>query len=402
MHFFKKITTHFSTLYHRLTCVSPKEKLNRLSLFIIILLDVFLLMALFKGLSDHSSQLTPPYKYFPLEYRNVLLTQTWDIPSQQMDSLQATVLNNKYRYNIKDKRHYKMHPVCEKLDAYLEKIKSDDALSQLFELRSKSKRHQLNLKEEILELNDIYRNHLIEKIVGQTSSPKIQNILKKIKIKTRQINKLEFEIQGIEKDVFLNPNVVSFLSVIKDISPEQKKALTHKIRQLNFWYPVKLLFYQLIFLFPLLWVTYIWSVRSQKKALYIQTLIATHLMVIISIPIIIRIIDIITEVIPNKLLKNFLRLLEALHIIALWHYFLIFLLVIIGGGLIRTIQKKAKERRSLVSIKWLDSHCHACSQKLPTISSSYCPYCGETHMVKCTTCHQLKFSVAPFCHECGA
>jgi predicted RNA-binding Zn-ribbon protein involved in translation (DUF1610 family) len=401
MNFFRRFISGISVLYSRLTSINKKEKLSGFSLFVIIILDILLLSALFTGLSDHSSQFTPPYKYFPAQYRQILLEQTWDIPSQQIDSLQSTVLHNKNRYYKKDKRNYNMHPACEKIDSHVEKIKKDTKLENLFELRSKAKRHQASLKKEISELNGLYNTSLLERIVDKKSQSEISNITNKIKTKTRQINKLELEIQKLEKDVFSNKNVSSFLNVIKEISPAKKKELTSEIRSLNFWYPVKLLFYQFIFLFPLLLITYLWSLRTLRKESYIQTLIATHLMVIISIPILIRVIDIITEIIPNRLLKDFLALLQKLHIIALWHYFLILLLVVIGIYLIRFIQKKAKERIEFTPMKLIDGQCHACCKKLPFLSTPYCPYCGETQMLKCKKCDSLKFSIASFCHTCG-
>jgi len=401
MNFFKRFISGISVLYSRLTSINKKEKLNGFSLFVIIILDILLLSALFKGLSDHSSQFTPPHRYFPSQYRKILLEQTWDIPSQQVNSLQATVLHNKNRYYRKDKRNYAMHPACENIDSHVEKIKEDTKLEDLFELRSKAKRHQASLKKEISELNGLYNTSLLERIVDKKSQSEISNITNKIKTKTRQVNKLELEIQKLEKNVFSNTNVSAFLNVIKEISPDKKKELTNEIRSLNFWHPVKLLFYQLIFLFPLLLITYLWSLRTLRKESYVQTLIATHLMVIISIPILIRLIDIITEIIPNRLLKDFLALLQKLHIIALWHYFLIFLLVVIGIYLIRFIQKKAKERIELAPVKLIDGHCHTCCKKLPFLSTPYCPYCGEEQMLKCNKCDTLKFSAVSFCHTCG-
>jgi len=128
-------------------------------------------------------------------------------------------------------------------------------------------------------------------------------------------------------------------------------------------------------------------------------------MVIVSFPIIIRLIDVVTNLIPKTFLKDFLALLHKLHIIALWHYFIVGLLLIVGVYIIKTLQKqdsdKEKARQKCVPIKVINGHCHTCVKKLPSLTAPFCPYCGVEQMKVCQACNEMTYVVGGFCYRCG-
>ena len=58
----KKRITAFK---QRLTCVSKEEPLNKLSMAVIIILDLFVLTLVFSVLDEHTQQLTTASEYMP-------------------------------------------------------------------------------------------------------------------------------------------------------------------------------------------------------------------------------------------------------------------------------------------------------------------------------------------------
>jgi len=88
---FKK---RISLFKRRLTTVGEAEPLNKLSLAVIILLDIFILSIIFAGLKDHTDQLTSHSEYMPYEARQVFIEQTWS-PATRMTKLQEFVLTDR-------------------------------------------------------------------------------------------------------------------------------------------------------------------------------------------------------------------------------------------------------------------------------------------------------------------
>ena len=115
-----------------------------------------------------------------------------------------------------------------------------------------------------------------------------------------------------------------------------------------FWYPVKRLGMQMLFLLPLFAIFYVWNNASIRKSRGIQALVSSHLLVVSFIPIFFKIIETVYDIIPKKLLKKLIDLLESLKLVAIWHYFVIALAVAAALFLIYIFQKKLFSREKLI------------------------------------------------------
>ena len=109
----------------RLTRFNEEEPLGKLSLIIVILLDIFLLSVVFVGLDAHTSQLSSVHEYFPWECRQVLIENQWS-NANKLDRLQNIVLNDYNNYLRRDSffdenKLGKMHPDCKE---YFQSIKA--------------------------------------------------------------------------------------------------------------------------------------------------------------------------------------------------------------------------------------------------------------------------------------
>ncbi len=106
----------FTEFKNRLTSVSKEEPLNKLSLAVIIILDIFVLTFVFTGLDEHTQQLTTASEYMPSNARNIFIEQNWTT-GNRISKLQPLILsdrnNSRYRYDSPfDAQKIKlMHPM---------------------------------------------------------------------------------------------------------------------------------------------------------------------------------------------------------------------------------------------------------------------------------------------------
>ena len=157
---------------------------------------------------------------------------------------------------------------------------------------------------------------------------------------------------------------------------------------------------QMIFLLPLFAVFYIWNNASIRKDRGIQTLVSSHLLVVSFIPIFFKIIETVYDIIPKKLLKKLIDLLESLKLVALWNYLLIAVAVAAALFLIYIFQKKLFSRDKLMERRITKGLCQQCGKHLPR-GSQACPFCGFAQFKACAACGQPTLVYGKFCKACG-
>jgi hypothetical protein len=123
--------------------------------------------------------------------------------------------------------------------------------------------------------------------------------------------------------------------------------------------------------------------------------------VVTAIPIFFKILEVVLELSPRHFFKKFFEILTRLHIIAVWHYILIFGAVLAALLIIYIIQKKIFNRRRLQLKRLAKGQCHHCGKKLP-MGADTCPFCGAAQNAECGACHERTFIAGDFCTRCGA
>lgn len=124
--------------------------------------------------------------------------------------------------------------------------------------------------------------------------------------------------------ILAQPTLAEIYSTVATLGPTTMETYG----KLEFWYPVKTFGAQILFILPLLAITLIWSSASVRKERGIQTLISSHLLAILSIFILLKVIQLIYDILPHAFLKKILDFLESWNIIGLWYYFLILLAIV--------------------------------------------------------------------------
>ena len=377
------------------------QPLGKAALVIILFLDLFILISIFDGLDEHTRQLTSPDEHIPATCRQIVLDRTWN-PTSRLEDLSSIVLAYSTSYYPIEVAKQDLHPLCRPYVDLLDRIKKDKGLSDAFEDRSGFVREAGDLRREIANLKGAYDTSLLESAAGQREGmANVELIQKQVREKTSALNTLTGQIASLDQKINGNERIRQMWKMLEDLTTGDRDRLRADLRRLNFWFPVKRLAMQLVFLLPLVAAFYFWNGASIRKGRGVQTLVSSHLLVVASIPVLFKVIETVYDIIPKKLLRKLIELLESLRLVALWHYLVIALAV--GGALffIYIFQKKLFSREKLIERRIAKGQCQACGKQLPALSPA-CPFCGSTQYKACGQCGKQTLIHGKFCRECGA
>lgn len=389
---------------NRLTKFKDDEPLTKLALTIVIILDIFILAVVFGGLSAHTSQLTSPSEYFPYNCRDIFIKNQWS-QVNKLDKLQGLVLsdynNYSYRYDsaFDKSKMEKMQPNCRKFYEEVSKIYKNPGLKRLFIKRQNliKKRNQLMQRHE--KDKGVYDTLLLENI-AENNNDSLDSVSSGMKTISRKIETKSLAISGINKQINEDATVNNLWSLTQIGNSDFRQKMVDDLNKYELIYLFKELVWQLLFMLPLFAIFCVWHAKSIKKNNSIQTLISSHLLIIALIPIVLKIIKVVLELIPFHFFKELFKLLELLHIIALWHYIVIFIAIGVAMLFVYLIQKKLFSKKRLHEKRLMKGECFFCGKVLPRKVNT-CPFCGTNQFEKCGNCNSDTFVGGEHCINCG-
>ena len=393
----------FSAFKARLTTVGSEEPLNKLSLAVIILLDLFVLSILFGGLEDHTKQLTSPSEYMPHIARQVFIDQTWS-PSVRLSKLQPLVLSDRKGYSTHHRSMFApeklepMHPLCRDFYEKIHALSQDPPLVDLFVQRDLKAKERGRVRSSQDKAKRAYDTQLLETIAGKERANTAM-IAKRSQSLTARIEMLTSQIDEIERKITAHPGIQEIWSITAPKNQSREQAVKD-YRSFERWYLLRELLWQLLFLLPIFGLFYVWSGRSVKKDNRIQTLVASHLLVVAFIPILCKLIELVVKLIPSYFFKTLFRFLRSLHLIAIWRYLVIIGAIALGLFLVFLIQKKVFSREKMMQKRLMKGACTRCSKKLPA-GAAVCPFCGTKQLERCNSCQQSTPVGGTYCIHCG-
>lgn len=388
----------------RLTTVGSDEPLNKLSLAVIILLDIFVLNILFMGLHDHTKQLTSPDEYMPYNVRQVFVEQSWT-PANRIEKLQRMVLTDRNRISYRSDSLFetgkikRMHPLCQDFYTQVKALSTDPELPDLFVSCKQETAERNRLTSSMRKAKQAYDTRLLENIANQNSQ-KTESIARRVQNLTSRIESLTEQISNTKKQIHAHPGVQELWALISPDN-QNRQTVIDDYRRFEKWYSVRELGWQLLFMLPIFGLFYVWSARSIKKDNRIQTLITSHMLVIASLPILFKVIELVIDLIPNHFFRNLFKFLKSIHLIAIWHYVVIIGSIAVGLFLIFLIQKKVFNKQKVMQKRLTKGACIRCSKKLPA-GAAICPFCGTKQRTACTACGKETPSAGAYCIHCGA
>ena len=386
---------------HHLTQLD-NQPLSKAALVVILFLDLFILISIFDGLADHTGQLTSPDQYIPPLCREIVIDGDWN-PTNRLGRLAQIVSKYRSDYYTPDERDEKkpQHTLCVPIVRTLKAIRGDEGLSKNLSENLKLRQETRELRSETERMKGAYDTSLLETIAKQQSAEtNVASIKKEIADKTGALNELVRKQRFLEASLEQDSRVRELFALAAGVSETDRKALRDELRRLNFWFPVKRLGMEMLFLLPLFFVFYFWNSRSIAGNRPYQTLVSSHLLVIVLIPVFFKVVELVYDIIPRKLLKQIIDLLEALNLVAIWHYLVIGVAILAALAVTYLFQKKLFSREKLMQRRIAKGLCQHCGQRLPP-DSRYCPACGNGQYRACGHCQEPTHVHGKFCMACG-
>jgi hypothetical protein len=293
-----------------------------------------------------------------------------------------------------------MHPVCREFYKKLDLIYNNTQVNDFFKQRRKIQKEIESLNLKARKSRVISQNALLSNISKKNNPQNNPSIMTSSKNQSDKFEKLTSELNELDKKIYNEGKVTELFNYVQAFNSQEIQKLEKEVESFKFWYKYKKFGWQMLFLIPLFIFIYFWNQKSIMKDSGLQLLISSHLLVVVSIPIFLKFINLLLELIPQYFFKKVFETLKALHLVAIWHYILILLAVLFAIFLIYIIQKKIFNKKRLQQKRLSNSACFECGKRLPDMLD-YCPFCGTKQVEICSECNSKSYVCGDFCSSCG-
>jgi ABC-type multidrug transport system fused ATPase/permease subunit len=378
------------------------QPLSKAALVVIIFLDIFILGSIFDGLADHTRQLASPDEQITPFCRDIVIDADWN-PTNRLDNLARLVSRHHGSYYTPDRRgdSAPQHALCAPIVSTYQAIRDDTDLARNLMQTLRLGKEMHDLRADLERMKGAYDTSLLETIAGQPlADTHVESIRKETADKTASLENLVAKQQALVASIEQDSRVQALFSRVAGITDTDRAVLRDELRRLNFWYPAKRLGMEMLFLLPLLAIFYFWNARSIAGSRPFQALVSSHLLVVTFIPVFFKIAELVYDIIPRRLLRQFIELLESLRLVALWHYLMIAVAILAALALIYLFQKKLFSREKMLQRRIAKGLCQDCGQHLPP-ASRHCPACGAAQYRTCSHCHEPTHVHGRYCMACG-
>ncbi len=410
---FARMRRVLSRLFDRSRTIN-NEPLNRMSLVVIIFVDLFILTNVFTGLDDISRWHLSPAQAHPCysewnSYHQTTGNKDYDIvrkaaiaqTNENMDGSDPK-LSTRETYEQDAKNHLgNIASICLDYAEIRDKVNTPENRK----IVSTIDRQQVDigkLEAANQTIKSQYDSSLLEKIARQTRDRSINQVgAEKAKQTLDQnnlkISGLKLETTNLKNILVAKPESIAFTSLLKDNT--KFSPLKSSYRQASFWYPSIQFGFQAAFLFPLILGASLINNFAQRRGYGLIALISWHLLVIFLIPLLFKVFEFLQVGVIFTWISEFIyRIFGSL--LFLISYIYILLVPLLGFGLIKVFQKFVFNSKIQTATRVQQSQCINCARKIRA-SDIYCPHCSTYQLSECQTCHQLTYKGLPYCNQCG-
>ena len=376
--------------------------IGKAALTVVLMLDVFILMSIFRGLDDHSDQLASPYDVIPAHCRAIVVDRTWS-PNNALDKIAQAIpyYKNDPDYRNPLRQLNDVHAACRPLLRMLEGIANDRSLAASLgkQLRLGTQIGQVNSKLE--KIRGAYDTSLLETIAQQNSANnEVAELKARVRELTAKLNQLSKEQRNVAQRIVQAPAIAQLLNLIGEPSADAAADQEAELIMLRYWQPVKRLGMELLFLLPLICAFYFWNSRSLRANRPYQTLVSAHLLTVACIPVVFAVFELLHDIIPYRLFTELFDLLRELNAVAIWHYLMMAVVIAVALALTYLLQMKVFSHQRLIKKRIAKSLCQNCGVGIGPQDNA-CALCGFKQFKSCDNCAQSTYVFAPFCRECG-
>ncbi|MEH2195137.1 MAG: hypothetical protein V7K98_21200 [Nostoc sp.] len=384
------------------------EPLNKVSLIVIILIDIFILINVFTGLDDISRWYISPTQAYPCysEWQNYRAKTTqnkdYEIVRLSLPYDPNNRLSFQQNYQQAEVGHLgKVSKTCLQYADYKDKINNPEK-QQITKNIDQKQAKISTLEQANSTIKSQYDSTLLEKIAGQGRQQSINQVgaekaKQVLEQNNRQISTLKQEISLLKNELLTKPEIISLIAFLKD--DNQFKEVDKGYQQASFWYPSIQLGFQSLFLLPLIIIALSVHKFAQRRGYGLVSLISWHLLVIFFIPLIVKIFEFLQIGAIFKFLFDIVRYLFG-GLLFLINYLYILLIPIIGFGIIQFFQKFVFNAKVQAASRVQKSRCVNCAKKIRQVDT-YCPHCGYYQYIECQNCHNITYKHLSYCKHCG-
>ena len=409
---FARMRRVLSRLFDRSRTIN-NEPLNRMSLIVIIFVDLFILTNVFTGLDDITRWHLSPAQAHPCYLEWNSYHQTTGNKDYDIVRKAAIAQTNENMYSSDPKfsaktyeRDAKNHlgniaSICLDYAGIRDKVNTPENRKIVSTIdRQQADIGKLEAANQIVKSQ--YDSSLLEKIAKQTRDRSINQVgAEKAKQTLDQnnlkISGLKLETTNLKNTLVAKPESIAFTSLLKDNN--KFSPLKSSYQQASFWYPSIQFGFQAAFLFPLILGASVINNFAQRRGYGLIALISWHLLVIFLIPLLFKVFEFLqVGVIFTWISKFIYRIFGSL--LFLISYIYILLVPLLGFGLIKVFQKFVFNSKIQTATRVQKSQCVNCASKIRS-SDIYCPHCSTYQLSECQTCHHLTYKGLPYCNQCG-
>ena len=400
---FRKIRNIINLFFNKSRNIN-NEPVNKVSLIVIIIIDLFILINVFSGLDSISRWYLSPYQAYPCytSWQNYQQNNNQDRDFLIVSEALNNNVNLPSSYQEFSQGHLgEISSICVNFTSLKEQINQPN--NKLIFTSIEDKQKQItSLQEKNKNIRSQYDSTLLEKIAGQPNNLSINQVeAQKARLELDKnnlnISNLQGEIKDLKQQLLTTPETVKFISFLNSDTNfnEVKKGYD----QASFWYPSIQIIFQLIFLLPLIFISLFVHKFAIEKGYDLLTLMSWHLLVIFFIPLLIKIFEFLQIGVIFKSLLDIITIIFG-GLVFLINYLYIFIIPAIGFAIIKFFQQIVFNPKNQASKRVEKSRCLSCGKKIYH-DHLHCPHCGYSQYVECHNCHNLTYKLMPYCSHCG-
>jgi hypothetical protein len=405
-------TNQFFNQVFRKTKTVNNEPLNRVSLIVILLVDLFIIGNVFSGLDAISNWHLSPSEVVPCRSEWVAYREDKgadrDYPALQRAISERSQYNgatggiaDRYRMSQSD-RLGAVSPICFD-SAALQDSLSNPAIQTLQARINTDEMKIAKLRGENQTIQSQYESTLLEKIAGQNPANSINGVKAeqakaKMAENNRQIAELNSKLKADRAELVAQPVSQAYLARLQDNGKFEQLDQVYK--SANFWHPSIRLGLQGLFLLPLMAIALGIHNLALAKGYGLVALMAWHLLCIFFIPLIFKIFEFLQFGFLFKSIFDFVVSIVG-NLVFLLNYISILSIPVIGFSIIKLVQSVILNPKSQSTRRVQKNQCLNCAKTLQP-GDTHCPHCGYHQQVECPSCHGMTYKHMPHCRHCGA
>ncbi|MGB3571885.1 MAG: hypothetical protein WBA01_07565 [Phormidesmis sp.] len=381
------------------------EPINKVSLIVIIILDLFILGSVFAGLDDISRWPLSPRMTYPCQqewqqYRESTLDEKdYTVISQNLDfSPDGYTLD----YQAASRGHLgEVSNICLQYEAIADALNTS-ASQTIAKSINDTQAEVTSFSAKNAEIRQQYDSTLLEEIANQPRDQSINNVeaaqaKREIDQNNQAIAQRQTTLETLKSTLVKAPESQAFLSLLNDT--DKFSSVSEGYRKAAFWYPSIQLLFQGLFLAPLIILASAAHRLAQRKNYGYIALISWHLLVIFCIPLLWKIFEFLQFGFLLQWVADFLEILFG-GLRFLVSYLQILLLPVVGFAIIKFFQKVVFNTRLQAANRVQNMRCISCAKKIREYDV-HCPHCSYLQYQECQNCHNLTYKHLPHCKHCG-